>query len=241
MTHLFRRKRRGESDAPSTALRAVPLPRYPPPRSALRRTQTRRSSPSERRRVAGAEEIDSRSRDAFFVRTRVLPSPTARKAPTKHDPEKCSRFSDQIMLPKKGAERRKAQGRFRGPADKRCRLPCDRRGARPFGRRARLPALYRGSCQRLSALAQSGPALHGSGQPIRSPGSQLLADRRRGRPGEFPNRPRTRLRTPSRAPLPLASIGRHRLTSLGRARWAFLVRRAVRIQEIPLRRAIPLI
>ena len=41
----------------------------------------------------------------------------------------------------------------------------------------------------LSAKAQSGPALHGSGQPIRSPGSQLLADRRRGRPGEFPNRP----------------------------------------------------
>ncbi len=73
----------------------------------------------------------------------------------------------------------------------------------PSRRRARLPALYRGSRQNLPALAQSGPALHGSGQPIRSPGSQLLADRRRGRPGEFPNRPRTRLRAPSRAPLPL--------------------------------------
>jgi hypothetical protein len=37
---------------------------------------------------------------------------------------------------------------------------------------------------------------------------------RLGRPGEFPNRPRMELRAPSRAPLPLASIGRHRLTSL---------------------------
>jgi hypothetical protein len=239
MTHLFRRKRRGESDAPSTALRAVPFPRYPPPRSALRRTQTRRSSPSERRRVAGAEEIDSRSRDAFFVRTRVLPSPTARKAPTKHDPEKCSRFSDQIMLPKKGAERRKAQGRFRGPADKRCRLPCDRRGARPFGRRARLPALYRGSCQRLSALAQSGPALHGSGQPIRSPGSQLLADRRLAGRASF----RT-ARTRSAKPRPGTALappsGSHPECALGRARPALLVRRAARIQEIPAARAIPL-
>ena len=35
-----------------------------------------------------------------------------------HDPEKCSWFSDQIMLPQKGrrsAERR--GGRYRGPAD----------------------------------------------------------------------------------------------------------------------------
>src|SRR6201996_4489518 len=38
------------------------------------------------------------------------------------------------------------------------------------------------------ASAQSGPALHGRGQPIRAPGNQLLVDRRRGRPGEFPNR-----------------------------------------------------
>ena len=34
---------------------AVPLPRFPPTRFALRRTQTRRSSPSERRRVAGQD------------------------------------------------------------------------------------------------------------------------------------------------------------------------------------------
>jgi hypothetical protein len=61
------------------------------------------------------------------------------------------------------------------------------------------------------------------------------------RPGEFPNRPRMKLRAPSRAPLPLASIGRHRLTSLGRARCALLVRRAARIQEIPPGRVISLI
>src|SRR5579863_7902423 len=38
---------------------------------------------------------------------------------------------------------------------------------------------------------------------MRYPGSQLLADWRRGQPGEFPNRPRMKLRAPSRAPLPL--------------------------------------
>ncbi len=69
----------------------------------------------------------------------------------------------------------------------------------------------------LSILAQSGPALHGS-DDMRYPGSQLLADLRRGRPGEFPNRPRMELRAPFRAPLPLASIGRHRLTSLRTSR-----------------------
>ncbi len=74
---------------------------------------------------------------------------------------------------------------------------------------------------KFSGLAQSGPALHGSANgfnSVRHPGSQLLADRRRGRPGEFPNRPRMRLLAPSRAPLPLASIGRHRLTSLKTSR-----------------------
>jgi hypothetical protein len=36
----------------------------------------------------GEEDIDSPSRDAVFLRTRAMPA---------HDPEKWSRFSDQIM------------------------------------------------------------------------------------------------------------------------------------------------
>jgi hypothetical protein len=69
-------------------------------------------------------------------------------------------------------------------------LPPSRIAGAARCRTARLSALHRGSRQNLAVLTQSGPALHGSGQPIRFPGSQLLADRRRGRPGEFPNRPR---------------------------------------------------
>jgi hypothetical protein len=77
--------------------------------------------------------------------------------------------------------------------------PVWRRGAaRSLRRTARLSALRCGSRQSLTALAQSGPALHGRGQPIRAPGSQLLADRRRGRPGEFPNRPHAVCETPCR-------------------------------------------
>ena len=56
---------------------------------------------------------------------------------------------------------------------------------------------------RFSGLAQSGPALHGSANgcnSVRHPGSQLLADRRRGRPGEFPNRPNTVCETAPGAP-----------------------------------------
>ena len=60
--------------------------------------------------------------------------------------------------------------------------------------RARLAALHRGSRRGFYPSAQSGLALHGRGQPIRAPGSQLLADppipvRLGGGPGEFPNRP----------------------------------------------------
>jgi hypothetical protein len=144
----------------------------------------------------------------------------------------------QTSKGRRSAERR--GGRYRGRAQAERRLCLRLIAARaPFGKRARLPALYRGSCQGLSTLAQSGPALHGSGD-VRYPGSQLLADLRRGRPGEFPNRPRTELRAPSRAPLSPASIGRHRLTSLGRARWVLLVRRGVMIQEIPRDAAISL-
>jgi hypothetical protein len=61
-------------------------------------------------------------------------------------------------------------------------------------------------------LAQSGPALHGRGQPIRAPGSQLLADRRRGRPGEFPNRPRAVCETTRRHRSPLHQPDRLALT-----------------------------
>ncbi len=99
---------------------------------------------------------------------------------------------------RRSAERR--GGRYRGPADRRCR-PCfafvAARAA--FGGRARLSALYRGSRQSLTALAQSGPALHGRGQPIRSPGSQLLAGRLSpaGRLSEPPERA---LRNRARAP-----------------------------------------
>ena len=175
-TKLFRRKRSVESDAPSTTLRVVPLPRY----RGGRTTQL------------------PFSRCAFCLR-----------------PELCQRFHE-TGLPKREAERRKA--RTERPLRAIAALPLGGFVARAaFGGRARLPALYRGSRQNLSALAQSGPALHGSANgcdSVRHPGSELLADRRRGRPGGFPNRPRMELRTPSRAPLPPASIGRHRLTSL---------------------------
>ena len=47
-----------------------------------------------------------------------------------------------------------------------------------FGGRARLPALYRGSRQSLSALAQSGPALHGSANGSLRPPPGQRAPRR---------------------------------------------------------------
>ena len=112
-TKLFRRKRRVESDAPSTTL--------PPTRSALRRTQTLRSSQSERRRVAGADKR-SRSRDAVSVRTRVMRQATANnfaaipifvRSPRRwigrmhHDRARRTKERTEI---KKEAERRKAQG-----------------------------------------------------------------------------------------------------------------------------------
>ena len=111
-TKLFRRKRRVEFDAPSTTL--------PPTRSALRRTQTLRSSQSERRRVAGADKR-SRSRDAVSVRTRVMRQATANnfaaipifvRSPRRwigrmhHDRARRTKERTEI---KKEAERRKAQ------------------------------------------------------------------------------------------------------------------------------------
>ena len=120
-------------------------------------------------RAGRGEKAIPSSRCAFLLAPRALRQATARKAPTKG----------------RSAERRTLETAPRI----RALPPCGFAARAPFVRRARLSALYRGSCQSLPASAQSGPALHGSGQPIRSPGSQLLADRRRGRPGGFPNRP----------------------------------------------------
>jgi hypothetical protein len=147
------------------------------------------------------EQIDSRPRAALFVRAPRLDRVVHERAP-----------------PKREAERRKARGRFRGPAKQ--ALPpvlSVRRGARPFrsalASRRSTAALARG----LAALAQSGPALHGRGQPIRSPGSQLLADRRLAGRASFRTaraqfakpRPGTALTPPS---------GSHPECALGRAR-----------------------
>ena len=119
---------------------------------------------------------------------------------------------------KKGeAERRKAQVDLPRPARKRCRLHDVARGARPFWEtRSPSGALPRLSPKALRPKAQSGPALHGRGQQIRAPGSQLLADRRSGRRGEFPNRP-GRGYEPRPGHRARSTIGRHRLTSLRRA------------------------
>jgi hypothetical protein len=157
-------------------------------------------------------------------------------------PELCQRFHE-TGLPKREAERRKAH--TERPLRAIAALPLSGFVARAaFGGRARLPALYRGSRQSLSALAQSGPALHGSANgfnSVRHPGSELLADRRRGRPGGFPNRPQMELRTPSRAPLP-TRINRPSPVDvpLERAGWSLLVRRVGWIQEIPEAHAISL-
>jgi hypothetical protein len=94
-------------------------------------------------------------------------------------------------------------------------------------------------------FAQSGPALHGRGQLIRAPGSQLLADRpipenQVGRPGEFPNRPHAVCETaPGTALAPL--FRSHPESALGRARWVLLARHAARDQQIPPAEAISLV
>ena len=173
----------------------------PPPRFA------RSPSPA----IAGAD-AHHRSRAALFVRAPSFAKSFHERASQEHDPEKCSRFSDQIMPPKGEPERRKAHTRDRSAQSGRCRPggfaarailffppPCGERSGRG---RARLPALYRGSRQVLR-LGSVRSRASWSRITIRAPGSQLLADLRRGRPGEFPNRLGMRSRTPSRAPLPL--------------------------------------
>jgi len=92
-----------------------------------------------------------------------------------------------------------------------------------FGGRARLPALYRGSCQRPLGLRLSPVSRFMVADNRSAPRAASSWQTRVGGPGEFPNRPRMELRAPSRAPLPLASIGRHRLTSLTTSRIRNLV------------------
>jgi hypothetical protein len=95
----------------------------------------------------------SRSRGAVFAPELCQ---TARKGPPKQT--------------KGEAERRKAQDRYRGPANKRCRLSLRPIAARAaFGRRSPSGALPRLSPEASRPKAQSGPALLGSGQPIRPP------------------------------------------------------------------------
>ena len=144
--------------------------------------------------------------------------------------------------PKRGASAERRILRDRSAQSERCRWAGSRRA--PLLADALAFRRSTAALAKFSGLAQSGPALHGSANgchSVRHPGSQLLADLRRGRPGEFPNRPRMELRTPSRAPLPLASIGRHRLTSLRTSEMDSFSSCMGRVQEIPLGRVIPLI
>jgi hypothetical protein len=97
------------------------------------------------------------------------------------------------MLPNKGGGAPKGAGVDTAVAHKRSAacVALSRR-ALLLGRRARLPALYRGSRQRPLGPRLS-PVPRFMAAPgcdsVRHPGSELLADRRRGRPGGFPNRP----------------------------------------------------
>jgi hypothetical protein len=139
----------------------------------------------------------------FFVRTRVIGKPR--------------KLCLQTNKGRRSAERR--GGRYRGPAKQALPPVFAFIAARaPFGRRARLPALYRGSRQRPRGLRLS-PVPRFMVADNRSAPRAASSWRTgvvAGR-ASFRTASRTRLRTPPRAPLPLASIGRHRLTSLGRA------------------------
>ncbi len=89
---------------------------------------------------------------------------------------------------RRSAERRVLRDRGHAQAERRLYIALSRRA--PLLANALAFRRSTAALARFSGLAQSGPALHGSGD-VRYPGSQLLADRRRGRPGEFPNRPNT--------------------------------------------------
>ncbi len=90
-----------------------------------------------------------------------------------------------------GGAPKDAEGRYRGSRQQ-AELACLKRSSRRAPLLADALASRRSTAvlARFLGLAQSGPALHGS-DDMRYPGSQLLADLRRGRPGEFPNRPNT--------------------------------------------------
>jgi hypothetical protein len=115
-------------------------------------------------------------------------------------------------------------------------------GARSFWEtRSPSGALPRLSPETFRSKAQSGPALHGRGQPIRAPGSQLLADRLSpaGRVSEppangvtspIPGTAPARIKRPSPVDVPYDERD-----------GALLVRHRVQIQEIPSAGAISLI
>ena len=153
-------------------------------------------------RAGRGEKAHAFSRRAL-PRTRVLPA---------HDPEKwspvfgpdhaqlkCARTNERAF-PMREAERRKARSLCRA---------CASSGA-PLGlrssRRAPLLADALASRRSTAALAKASrlwlsPVPRFMAAPtdetsVRHPGSQLLADLRRGRPGEFPNRPRTECMAP---------------------------------------------
>ena len=176
-----------------------------PQRPLLRLPAARREEPAPDL-IGGRDEgtKKSRSRAALFLRAPRF----ARHHAKRRSPQK-----------KREAERRKAQGV--DTASRRQVLPLVlsvHRGAAflfflPLRGKiregtARLSALYRGSCQtsrpRLGSVrSRASWQRQRDFRPVRHPGSQLLADLRRGRPGEFPNRPRQGYEPRSRAPLPL--------------------------------------
>ena len=97
-------------------------------------------------------------------------------------------------------------------------------------------AFRRSTAALADCSAQSGPALHGSANgchSVRHPGSQLLADRRRGRPGEFPNRPRNEVTSPipGTAPAPLQGSSREASPVIGEQDEAFVSENETKCQE----------
>ena len=111
---------------------------------------------------------------------------------------------------KGGGAPKDAGGRYRGSRQQ-AELACLKRSSRRALLLGDALAFRRPTAvlARFLGLAQSGPALHGS-DDMRYPGSQLLADLRRGRPGEFPNRLRAECMAPPAGPpsLPLGEYPR---------------------------------
>jgi hypothetical protein len=104
-------------------------------------------------------------------------------------PEVCQRFNE-TGLPKKGASAERRILRDRSAQSERCRWAGSRRApllGDALAFRRSTAALANTFRRRLSPVPRfmAAPTDHS----VRRPGSQLLADRRRGRPGGFPNRP----------------------------------------------------